>query len=69
MPVDVLMRQAVVRAQVLPAVVAVEELVAQPEPQLGMPRQVGDRREPEPLRHVAADGQRVVVAEAQRAGS
>ena len=60
-------RQAVARAQTGPAVLALEKARAERGAQLRVPGQVADGPEPEALRQVGADRERVRVGEAERA--
>ena len=65
---DLPLRQPVPVPQGGPAVGAVQELVAERQPQLGMRPQVRDRPDAEPVRGLLAHPDRVGVVEPQRPG-
>ena len=64
----VLMRQLIAGAQSRPTVGALEELVAEPQAQLRMRRELRHPLDPELLRALAAHAQHVGVVEAERLG-
>ena len=61
-----LVRQAVGRLQARPAVAPPQKLMRQPEPQRGVPRQVGELADAQPVRVLAPHAERVTVAETER---